>query len=168
MATGKKSGKSLISSLSESLDTWDFLGILRRTPILLRKIIDEFSPRRLSVSAKGENWSRRDILAHMLDTETVMSFRIRKMLCEEDPNISFFDQEKWVSGLRPFRGRDPAGLASRFAALRADNLAILSGLTEDQMRRTGVHPESGRLTLEELAVRMARHDVNHLKQIVVE
>jgi peptide deformylase len=34
------------------------------------------------------------------------------------------------------------------------------------MKRTGVHPESGRLTLEELAARMARHDINHLKQIL--
>ena len=102
----------------------------------------------------------------MLDTETVMTFRIRKMICEEDPNISFFDQEKWIAGLRTHRDRKPEKLVARFAALRGENVALLSSLREEQMKRTGVHPESGRMTLEELAARMARHDINHLKQIL--
>jgi hypothetical protein len=166
MADAKNAGTAWIASLEEKLDEGDILGVLRKCPALFRKAAAGASPKWLAGRPSGGDWSRKDILAHMLDTETVMAFRIRKMICEEDPNLSFFDQERWIGGLRPYREKNAGKLVARFAALRAENVALLSSLGEDQMKRTGVHPESGRLTLEELAVRMARHDVNHLKQIL--
>ncbi len=166
MSGDKNKGMAWITSLEEKLDEGDILGILRKSPSLLRKTVAGASPKWLAVRPSGGDWSRKDVLAHLLDTEAVMTFRIRKMICEEDPNLSFFDQEKWIAGLRPYREKDPGKLGARFAALRAENLALLSSLDEEQMKRTGVHPESGRLTLEELAARMARHDINHLKQIL--
>ncbi|MGE5698537.1 MAG: DinB family protein [Deltaproteobacteria bacterium] len=157
---------AFIASLEDKLDGGDVIGALRRSPSLFRKAASAASPKWLASRPAGDCWSRGDILAHMLDTETVMSFRIRKIICEEDPNISFFDQEKWIAGLRTYRDRKPERLVARFSALRAENVALLSSLNEEQMKRTGVHPESGRMTLEALAARMARHDINHLKQIL--
>lgn len=155
-----------IAPLEEKLDGGDIIGVLRKSPALFRKAASAASTKWLAARPAGDCWTRSDILAHMLDTETVMSFRIRKMICEEDPNISFFDQEKWIAGLRAYRDGKAERLVARFAALRAENVVLLSSLGEDQMKRTGVHPESGRMTLEELAARMARHDINHLKQIL--
>lgn len=155
-----------LASLEEKLEEGDLLGILRRSPALFRKAAANASPKWLAARRPAGDWSRKDILAHMVDTETVMTFRIRKILCEDDPNLSFFDQEKWIAGLRPYREKDPRKLLARFASLRGENVALLSSVGEEQMKRTGVHPEAGRLTLEGLAARMARHDINHLKQIL--
>lgn len=167
MAAGKiKSSAAWIAPLEDKLDGGDIIGVLRKSPALFRKAASAASPKWLAARPEGDCWTRGDILAHMLDTETVMTFRIRKMICEEDPNISFFDQEKWIAGLRTYRDRKPEKVVARFAALRAENVALLSSLRDEQMKRTGVHPESGRMTLEELAARMARHDINHLKQIL--
>jgi hypothetical protein len=166
MAAGRNPVAAWIAPLEEKLDGGDIIGVLRKSPALFRKVAAAASPKWLAARPSGECWSRNDVLAHMLDTETVMSFRIRKMICEEDPNISFFDQEKWIAGLQAYRDGKPEKVVARFAALRGENVALLSSLGEEQMKRTGVHPESGRLTLEELAARMARHDINHLKQIL--
>lgn len=163
---GKNPGTKWIESLEEKLNEGDILGVLRTSPALFRKAVAGASPTRPTVRKPGNDWTRDDILAHMLDAESVMTVRIRKMICEVDPGLPFFDQEKWIAALGPYRGKDPGKLAARFAALRAENVALLSALDEEQMKRTGVHPETGRLTLEELAARMARHDVNHLKQIL--
>jgi hypothetical protein len=167
MAGVKNPFLSGLASLEEKLEEGDFLGILRRSPALFRKAAADASPKWLAARRpSGDVWSRKDIFAHLLDTETVMTFRIRKILCEEDPNLSYFDQEKWIAGLRPYREKDPRKLVARFASLRGENLALLSSVGDEQMKRTGVHPESGRLTLEELAARIARHDINHLKQLL--
>jgi hypothetical protein len=166
MAAVKNTLAAGVASLEEKLEEGDIMGILRRSPALFRKA--SAAPQRPRPARRGseEDWSIADLIAHMLDTETVMTFRIRKILCEDDPNLSFFDQEKWVAGLRPYREKDSRRIIARFASLRTENNALLSRLGEEQMKRTGVHPESGRLTLEELAARMARHDINHLKQIL--
>jgi hypothetical protein len=166
MAGVKNPFLSGLASLEEKLEGGDLLGVLRRSPALFRKAAADASPKWLAGRRPSGDWSRKDILAHMLDTETVMTFRIRKILCEEDPNLSYFDQEKWIAGLRPFREKDPRKLVARFASLRGENVALLSSVGDEQMKRTGVHPESGRLTLEGLAARMARHDINHLKQLL--
>jgi hypothetical protein len=166
MAAVKNPVTKGLASLEEKLEEGDILGVLRRSPALFRKAAAGASPKWLAACRPAGDWSRKDILAHMVDTETVMTFRIRKILCEEDPNLSFFDQEKWIAGLRPHREKDPRKLLARFASLRGENVALLSSVGEEKMRRTGVHPEAGRLTLEGLAARIARHDINHLKQIL--
>jgi hypothetical protein len=166
MTAGKTPVITGLASLEEMLEEGDLLGILRKSPALFRRAAAGASPKWLAARRPAGDWSRMDILAHMLDTETVMTFRIRKILCEEDPNLSFFDQEKWIAGLRPYREKDPGKLVARFASLRGENVALLSSVGEERMKRTGVHPEAGRLTLEGLAARMARHDINHLKQLL--
>lgn len=155
-----------LSPLEEKIDSGDIVGALKRTPALLRRIVAGAPASWFAARAPKGSWSRPDVLSHLLDTETVMTFRIRKILCEKDPNVSFFDQDRWVDGLRAYRETDPVKTVSRFAALRAQNASLLAALSGDQMARTGVHPETGRLTLEDLAVRMARHDLNHLRQLI--
>src|SRR4030067_2139569 len=107
MSGDKNKGMAWITPLEAKLDEGDILDILRKSPALFRKIVAGASPKGLAVRPSGGDWSRKDVLAHMLDTEAVMTFRIRKMICEEDPNLSFFDQEKWIPGAGPERGDGP-------------------------------------------------------------
>lgn len=157
---------SWLAPLEAALEAGQILRVLEATPALLRRMARTKPPSWFRFRRKKGDWSRLDVLCHMIDTETVTAFRLRKMLAEDSPNISFFDQEKWVERLRDFRDRDPGRAVSGFFALRAGNAAILSALPPDRMKRTGIHPEIGRLTVLELAARLARHDVNHLRQIV--
>lgn len=157
---------AILRPLEKKLAAADFPGVLSSTPSVLARLVGRIPGRRGAGAPKRAGWTPPDILWHLADTEAVMSFRIRKILCEQDPDLSFFDQEKWADGLRPLRPASPARALAVFRALRKENVALLASAGPDRMRRTGVHPESGRMTLEELAARMARHDVNHLRQLL--
>ena len=162
MPRSPKSLLPLVLKMEARAKAGDILGALRASPPILRKAA-ALLPARGRKRPRG--WSGFDVLCHLLDTEIVHSFRIRKVLSEERPQIAFFEQEKWVRALRPFRDADPARLAARFAALRADNVAILSAISPRQWLRGGVHPQAGPLTVADLALRMTRHDAAHLRQI---
>jgi hypothetical protein len=54
----------------------------------------------------------------------------------------------------------------RYVELRRQFIALIANCTEDQWSRRGVHPESGVVTLLELAINVGLHDVNHIEQIV--
>jgi len=163
MAPSRKSLLPMVEKLEARAKAGDVVGALKGFPPLLRVAAARLSSRRRRERRK---WDGFDVLCHLLDTELVHSFRIRKVLCEEVPDIAFYEQEQWVDGLRPFRGGNPARVAARCAALRADNVAVLSALAPRQWLRSGVHPEAGVLTVADLAARMARHDAAHLRQMV--
>jgi len=158
-----KSLLPMVVKLEARAKAGDILGALRGSPPLLKKAAARL-PARARKRARG--WSGFDVLCHLLDTEMMNSVRIRKVLSEEVPEIALFDRETWVRTLRPFRDADPARVAARFAALRADNMAILSGISPRHWLRLGVHPEAGPLTIADLALRMVRHDAAHLRQIL--
>ncbi len=166
MPAAHRTGPATLRPLEKRLAAADFPGVLSSTPSVLARLVGRIPMRRTAGGRIRGAWSPPDILWHLADTEAVMSFRIRKILCEQDPDLSFFDQDRWAEGLRPLRSASPSRALAVFRTLRKENLALLASAGPDRMRRTGVHPESGRMTLEELAARMARHDVNHLRQLL--
>jgi uncharacterized damage-inducible protein DinB len=49
--------------------------------------------------------------------------------------------------------------------VRAEELALVAGLSDEQWRRVGLHEEIGEFTLEDLLAHMVLHDTNHFRQI---
>src|SRR5262249_43430819 len=75
-----------------------------------------------------------------------------------------FDRD---GGFVRYRGWTAAALLDEFARLRAANLTELAGLTltPEALRREGVHPEFGPVTLQQLLATWATHDLAHVAQI---
>ena len=110
-------------------------------------------------AAPGE-WSARDCLGHLLDTEAdAFPSRVRALLAGQD--FEAFDPET--------QGTDhsqhtPAQLAATFARHRADNLALLEKLAPADLDRTARHSELGPVTLGQLLHEWAAHDLMHTVQ----
>jgi uncharacterized damage-inducible protein DinB len=109
-------------------------------------------------------WSVVEVLAHLLDGEIALGFRIRKLAAEPGAAIMPWDQERWTPGLR-HRRADARTVLAAFTALRADTLALVRRLTPAQRRAAGRHPEYGRLRVDQLLSHWAEHDLLHLEQI---
>ena len=109
-------------------------------------------------------WSVVEVLAHLLDVEIALSFRVRKAAAEPGSVLTPWDQERWTPGLRHQRA-EPRGTLAAFAALRADTVALLRRLTPAQRRAVARHPEYGRLRVDQMVAHVAEHDLNHLQQI---
>ena len=120
--------------------------------------------RRLRRRPQPREWSVVEILAHLLDGEVTLGFRIRTIAAEPGGTLAAWDQDKWTPGLHHRRADRRATLAA-FTALRADTIALVRRLTPPQRRATARHPAYGPLRIDQLLHHWAEHDLIHLEQI---
>ncbi|MEA2464068.1 MAG: hypothetical protein QOJ98_1815 [Acidobacteriota bacterium] len=109
-------------------------------------------------------WSVADVVAHLGDLELVYAVRIRTIVAGagETP-LAALDQNAWIERVHR---REPLGeLLEQFRFQRGHNLALLERLTEEELERSGIHPQYGPITVRAAAERLARHDEKHLAQL---
>jgi hypothetical protein len=111
--------------------------------------------------APGE-WSALQCLGHATDTEAaVFAARVRALVAGQGV-LASYDPDTQSSPITP--DTNPAALAERHAALRADSLALLDTVAEADLDRTARHAELGPVTLRELLNEWAAHDLMHIVQ----
>ncbi len=111
-----------------------------------------------------DRWSVTELLAHLADAEIGSSWRYRQMIEHNGCPLSPFDQELW-NKLGDYANRPPAESLELFRLLREANLRMFAQLTPEQWQRHGVHAERGEMSVHDLALQIAGHDLNHLEQI---
>ena len=135
------------------------LEIMAITPGVLRAIVDGLPEEALRRQPAPESWSARDVLAHMLRSEsTGIEPRVRAMRDQDDPELP-----PPAPAEVPERTVD---VVDGWVAARAANLALFRGLTPAQLDRTGRHARFGRVTIREHLVEWAYHDLDHLRQLL--
>jgi hypothetical protein len=112
--------------------------------------------------APGE-WSPREIVHHLADSEMTSAIRLRLLIAQDAPTLLGYDQEAFVRNLYPDRPIAPSLAA--FEAARAATAPILSRLNEEQWRRAGTHSESGPYTVEDWLHTYGVHAHDHADQI---
>ncbi len=142
----------------------DPLGIQRRTPKTLERLIKGASASRLRKRPAPDKWSVTEILAHLADTEIVASWRIRAILGSPGTPLQAFDQDTWVTAGHYDR-RDARKSLELFRVLREVNLALYKTLTPGQWKHHGMHAERGVETVEHTVRLFAGHDLNHTRQV---
>ena len=110
------------------------------------------------------HWSARQILAHLADVEVANSWRYRQILENTGVALAAYDQDEWAK-LGDYATVDANESLEVFRLLRSNNLRLLARLTPQQWQRFGMHAERGRMTLQELALQIAGHDLNHIAQL---
>ena len=113
--------------------------------------------------APGE-WSAREVVHHLADSETISGIRLRRLLIEENPVIQGYDEADYARRFRyQERPWDPALRA--FEAARATTAQLLESMTDTDWRRTGTHTESGPYSTEGWLRVYAEHAHIHANQI---
>jgi hypothetical protein len=142
-----------------AVDTYEqALGILAATPPILRALAAAGSTEALARRPTEAAWSPREVLAHLWRSETFLGSRIRLLLEQNEPAL-----ESPVYGQAP----DELGtLLHEWQAARSRNLALFRSLKPEQRARGGSHVKHGRITIRELVVECAYHDLDHLRQIM--
>lgn len=90
--------------------------------------------------APGE-WSPRQVVHHLGDSETTSAIRLRRLLVEVDPLIQGYDQDAFAATLH--YDRDPALSLALFRAVRASNAELLTRMTDPDWSRTATHSADG-------------------------
>jgi DinB superfamily len=140
------------------------LAVQAATPKKLERLIRGVPTGKLRKRPAADAWSASEILAHMADTEIVGGYRMRVILGAPGSPITGFNQDAWVTSGH-YEKRDPRKSVEQFRVLREANLALLKSLTPEQWKQYGMHSERGRESIEDLVLRFAGHDLNHVQQI---
>jgi hypothetical protein len=144
----------------------EVIDILSRTPAVVRSLLGGLPPVMLEHRVAEGTFSPADVIGHLIHGErTDWVPRIRQILArgEAEP-FARFDRAGFRSSLR---GTPATEWLEEFSRLRTSNLEYVRGLslTGAQLALTGLHPELGRVTLEQLLVTWAVHDLNHIDQV---
>lgn len=142
----------------------DPLSIQRRTPKELERFIKGAAAARLRKRPAPGTWSIAEILAHLADSEIVVSWRIRAVLGSPGTPLQAFDQDAWVSAGH-YDQRDPRKSLELFRVLREMNVALFKTLTPEQWNQHGMHAERGVETVAHMVRLFAGHDLNHTQQV---
>ena len=112
--------------------------------------------------APGE-WSPREVVHHLADSEMTSAIRIRRVLVEDNPEIQGYDQEACAGRLWYDRPIEQSLEAFRFA--RTSTAEILTRMSDTDWQRGGTHSESGPYSAEDWLRIYAVHAHEHADQI---
>ena len=114
--------------------------------------------------AGDDEWTPREIVHHLADSEMTSAIRLRRLLAEEQPVIAGYDEAEWARRLH-YDDRPIAPSLDALAAARATTADLLDRLTDAEWGRTGSHTESGAYDVERWLEIYAAHAHDHAAQI---
>ncbi|HEX5828439.1 MAG TPA: DinB family protein [Candidatus Limnocylindrales bacterium] len=136
-----------LSMLRTSADRWS--AIARVDASLLER-----------APAPGE-WSALQALAHVVATELPV-FRHRVLAIRAGEAFPGVDPD--ADGAVDHVTQTAGDLVARFTAARAESLATLESLTQDDLPLVGYHADLGPVTMAQLLNEWAAHDTMHIVQ----
>ena len=121
------------------------------------------TPEDLDARPAPGKWTAREVVHHLADSEMTSAIRLRRLLVEDAPVITGYDEEAFARRLTADR---PLGASlAAFAAARRTTAEILERLDEADWARAGTHSESGRYSVEDWLEIYAAHAHDHAAQI---
>ena len=138
---------------------------LTATPPAVRAIVEGAAPEAMQFRESAEGWTPHDVLCHIADGE-VSDWRPRVGLIMGDGDKRFTPFDR-TSGHRRYGAWTVPALLDEFDRLRDDNLTYLASLNldDERLKRTGIHPEFGTVTLDQLLSTWVVHDLAHINQL---
>jgi hypothetical protein len=140
------------------------LEVLTRTASTLADIVRTHPAAALRARPFEGQWTPNEIISHLADSEWVYGYRLRLVLCEDNPTILGMNQDLWVAG-QQHNTREPLEHVDMFRAMRQFNLALWNRMSPANLQRTGRHNERGPESLDVMLRMMAGHDLSHLDQL---
>ncbi|MCP8969662.1 DinB family protein [Ectobacillus ponti] len=132
--------------------------------VSLVETVAGLSPEILSFKPSETAWSVHEILIHLADAESIGIQRMKKILAEDNPLLTAYDQDAFASILS-YKDQDYKLALEIIKLLRKSFAFVLEALPAEAWDRTGVHVERGKVTLEELLGGYVDHLKGHIAQI---
>ncbi|HEX5003097.1 MAG TPA: putative metal-dependent hydrolase [Bacteroidia bacterium] len=149
----------------EMIPIW--IGTIRNFPETLEQTIQSYSPKMLDTPYRKDGWTVRQVVHHLGDSHLNSLVRFKLALTEEEPVIKAYLEDKWVR--LPDGNCFPVHSAISFlGVLHARWVCLLEGMSENDFKRSFMHPEHGRLvSLYEALALYAWHCNHHLAHILL-
>jgi len=142
------------------------IALLSRTPAALNALLRGL-PETWTHRSEGDgSWTVFDVVGHLIHGErTDWMPRARRIL--ESGDARAFDKFDRAGHQQEIQGKSMEQLLDEFTTERAENVDALSrlDLSQTDLKKRGLHPALGPVTMAQLLATWAVHDLTHLHQI---
>lgn len=130
---------------------------------IVKKLVLSQPEEKLATPCAPGEWTMKEILGHVIDTERVFSYRALRFARNDTTDLPGFDQDSFVaySGANERRIED---ILEELTAVRMATIALFNSLDEEVLKRSGVergHPTSVRAAVYQIA----GHELHHINSI---
>ena len=115
-----------------------------------------------------EQWSARQCIHHMADSEAQSYARLRRLIAEPEGSvIQGYDESAWANESKLGYVDAPVeNSIAVFAAVRASSLDLVKRLEESDFEKFGNHTEAGKYTVARWIETYTKHPYDHGDQMV--
>ena len=141
------------------------VAILKRTPKVLRSLLEDLDSDFINLNEGPDTWSPFDIIGHLIHGEKTDWISRTELIQNSNTDKTFAPFDRFAQ-FEASKGKSIDDLLDEFERLREANLQKLLSLniTIEDLDKTGIHPALGRVTLRELLSTWVTHDLGHLAQ----
>ena len=133
-------------------------------PTRLEKEVSNLSQSQLDTPYREGGWTVRQVVHHMSDSHMNAYIRFKWSLTEDTPMIKAYDEKRWAETAET--KADPTLSISLLKALHAKWIVLLKQLTDVELKKEFVHPETKKnVRLNNLMALYAWHGDHHLAHI---
>jgi len=125
----------------------------------LRAVVAGLSTTQLNSVPVPGTWSVQQIVCHLVDTDQVASYRMKRIVAEFRPHFDLYNADAFAERLGYDR-LDPSPLCELFRVNRLVTADLLRKLPDEAFDRVGIQQEVGELSLGKL-VRLCVHHLEH-------
>jgi uncharacterized damage-inducible protein DinB len=140
-----------------------FIDVIQAAPARLREAVAGLAEDQLNTRYK--NWTIRQIVHHIADSHVNSYVRFKWTLTEELPTIKAYDEGRWAE-LEDSQVGDVGAPLALLEGLHARWVQLLRPMTEEQFRRSFIHPETRQtVSLNDALCYYAWHCKHHTGQV---
>lgn len=146
------------ASLDENINT------LAELPTKLRAAVEGMSDEQLDTPYRPEGWTLRQTVHHVADSHINTVIRFKLALTEDSPpTIKPYHEDRWAELTD---ARLPVDVSlSIIDGVHERLVEVLRSLSEEQLQKEFIHPETGPWTIERATALYAWHSKHHTAHI---
>lgn len=140
------------------------IDVIARTPAALRRALDGLTDEQLDTPYRPGGWSVRQVAHHVPDSHMQAYTRFKLALTEDEPTIKPYDEAAWAH-MADMRVVPVSVSLALLEALHERWDAVLRAMSATDFTRVLVHPENGRMTLDQMLSTYAWHGPHHVAHV---
>ena len=142
----------------------EIVDTLRALPDQIEALVRGLDEEALRRRPGPDQWSIKEVCAHLRDSLGIDGERIRRMLEGDEAFLPAYDQEA-LARERDYQNESMPLILTALRAFSGGIAYALEGLSEEQWQRGGRHEERGPISVAQYAELLAEHARQHLEQI---
>jgi uncharacterized damage-inducible protein DinB len=136
---------------------------LRDNLQMFKDLVGSLSDEKLSTPCAEGEWTIKEIVLHVIDTERVFAYRALRFARNDTTELAGFDQDNYAA-YSGANARSIEDLLEELTAVRMATIALFNGFGDEVWTRSGVSSRHN-LSVRSALYQIAGHELHHINSI---